>query len=102
MAGLTSYQLQDKIAELLQVNGLVSTPQVTVTLKEQRSQPVTVIGAVKTPMVIQAVRQTTLLQALSQAGGIADDAGNEVIVTRPAPSAPNGVVVDSAADASSH
>ena len=76
VAGLTSFQLQDKIAELLQTNGLVSTPQVTVSLKEQRSQPVTVIGAVRTPMVIQAVRQTTLLQALSQAGGIADDAGN--------------------------
>ena len=35
-------------------------------------------------MVIQALRKTTLLQALSQAGGIADDAGSTVIVTRPA------------------
>jgi polysaccharide export outer membrane protein len=33
--------------------------------------------------VIQATRQTTLLQALSQAGGIAPDAGNVVIVKRP-------------------
>jgi polysaccharide biosynthesis/export protein len=84
VAGLTSFQLQDKIAELLQANGLVSSPQVTVSLKEQRSQPVTVIGAVKAPTVIQAVRQTTLVQALSQAGGISDDAGNLVLVTRPA------------------
>jgi polysaccharide export outer membrane protein len=44
-----------------------------------------VIGAVKTPMVIQALRKTTLLQALSQAGGIADDAGSTVIVTRSIP-----------------
>ena len=36
-------------------------------------------------MVIQALRKTTLLQALSQAGGIADDAGSTVIVTRAAP-----------------
>src|ERR1700704_5544726 len=83
-AGLTTFQLQDKLAELLQTNGLVSTPQVTVSLKEQHSQPITVSGAVKNPMVIQAIRQTTLLQALSQAGGIADDAGSTVIVTRPA------------------
>ena len=84
-AGLTPYQLQDKLAELLQTNGLVSTPEVTVSLKEQHSQPITVIGAVKNASVIQAARKTTLLQALSQAGGIADDAGSTVIVTRSAP-----------------
>jgi polysaccharide export outer membrane protein len=83
-AGLTPYQLQDKLAELLQTNGLVSTPQVTVSVKEQHSQPITVIGAVKNPMVIQAMQKTTLLQALSQSGGIADDSGSTVIVTRPA------------------
>jgi polysaccharide export outer membrane protein len=99
VAGLTSFQLQDKIAELLQANGLVSTPEVTVSLKEQRSQPVTVIGAVKTPMVIQAVRKTTLIQALSQAGGIADDAANYVIVTRPASSSPESGNANSTPDA---
>src|SRR3984893_822758 len=83
VAGLTTFQLQDKLAELLQSNGLVSTPQVSVSLKEQHSQPITVIGSVKTPMVIQALRQTTLLQVLSQAGGIGEDAGGTVIVTRP-------------------
>ena len=83
--GLTTFQLQDKLVELLQTNGLVSTPQVSVSVKEQHSQPITVIGAVKTPMVIQALRKTTLLQALSQAGGIAEEAGSTVIVTRSAP-----------------
>jgi polysaccharide export outer membrane protein len=82
--GLTTYQLQDKLAELLQTNGLVSTPQVSVSLKERNSQPITVIGSVHAPMVIQAIHMTTLLQALSQAGGISDEAGNTVIVTRPA------------------
>lgn len=81
-AGLTPFQLQDKIAELLQVNGLVSNPQVTVSVKEQHSEPITVIGAVKNPMVIQAVRQMTLLEVLSRAGGIEDDAGSHVLVTR--------------------
>jgi polysaccharide export outer membrane protein len=80
--GLTPLQLQDKLAELLQTNGLVSTPQVSITIKEQHSQPITVIGEVKNPQVIQAIRRMTLLEALSQAGGIADDAGNTVIVTR--------------------
>ena len=83
-SGLTTFQLQDKLAELLQTNGLVSTPQVRVSLKEQHSQPITVIGAVRSPMVIQVVRQTRLLQVLSQAGGVSSDAGNVVILTRPA------------------
>jgi polysaccharide export outer membrane protein len=87
--GLTPYQLQDKLAELLQTNGLVSTPEVTVSVKEQHSQPITVIGAVKNPMVVQAQHSTTLLQALSQAGGIAEDAGSTVIVTRAVPEVTN-------------
>jgi len=80
--GLTPFQFQDKLAELLQVNGLVTHPQITVTVKEQHSAPITVIGAVKTPLTLQAVRQMSLLQALSQAGGIADDAGSKVLITR--------------------
>lgn len=81
-AGMTATELQNKIADLLRTNGLVSTPEVMVTLKERQSQPITVIGAVKDPMVVQAVRQMTLLEVLSQAGGMAGDAGNVVIVTR--------------------
>lgn len=81
-AGLTAFQLQDKLAELLQTNGLVSNPQVSVSVKEQHSQPITVIGAVNHPMVFEAVRKTTLLEVLSTAGGIAPDAGNVVLVTR--------------------
>jgi len=84
--GLTAFQLEEKVAELLQVNGLVTHPRVTVYIKEQRSQPITVIGAVQRPMVYQALRRTTLLEVLSEAGGIADDAGSNVIVTRTAPS----------------
>src|SRR5580692_6191518 len=83
--GLTPFQLQDKLAEALQMNGLVSTPQINVSVKEQHSQPITVIGAVRNPMVIQALRRTTLLQALSQAGGISPEAGSTVIVTRSGP-----------------
>jgi polysaccharide biosynthesis/export protein len=90
-AGLTAFQFQDKIAELLQTNGLVSNPQVTVTLKERHGEPITLTGAVRTPMVIQAVGQVTLLGALAQAGGVTTDAGEQIIITRPAhPFDPNG------------
>lgn len=92
-AGLTTFQLEEKITELLQVNGLVSHPQVSVTIKEQRSQPITVIGAVQKPLVFQAMRRVTLLEILSEAGGITNDAGSEAIISRqvkPGPDAPEG------------
>jgi len=81
-AGLTTFQLEQKIAEVLSSNGLVTHPQVSVFMKEQNSQPITVIGAVLKPMVYQEIRPTTLLEILSQAGGISQDAGSQVIVTR--------------------
>jgi len=82
-AGLTSFQLESKLEQLLLANGLVSHPQVSVFVKEQNSQPVTVVGAVAHPMVYQVMRPTTLLEILTAAGGVSDDAGNIVIVTRP-------------------
>ena len=82
VAGLTEIQLQQKIAEVLEVNGLVSHPQVMVSVKEKKSQPITVVGAVGHPMVYQADRPVTLIQVLAEAGGISADAGDTVIVTR--------------------
>jgi polysaccharide export outer membrane protein len=81
--GLTSIQLEQKVTELLQVNGLVSHPQVTVSIKERHSHPITVIGSVRKPTVLQTTREISLLEVLSEAGGISDDAGSIVIVTRP-------------------
>ncbi len=82
VAGLTETQAEEKIAELLEANGLVSHPEVGVSVKEHRSQPITVVGAVTHPMVYQADRDVTLLEVLAEAGGIANDAGDTVIVTR--------------------
>jgi polysaccharide export outer membrane protein len=82
--GLTTAQLEQKVTELLQVNGLVSHPQVTVTAKERHNHPITVVGSVRKPMMYQASRETSLLEVLCEAGGISEDAGNYVTVTRPA------------------
>jgi polysaccharide export outer membrane protein len=85
VAGLTPYELESKLEQLLITNGLVSHPQVSVFVKEQVSQPINVVGAVGHPTVYQVEGPTTLLQVLAAAGGISDDAGSTVIVTRPAP-----------------
>ena len=85
ISGLTELQAELKIAEVLEANGLVSHPQVSVAVKERKSKPITVVGAVGHPMVYQAGRQVTLLDVLAEAGGITGDAGDSVIVTRAEP-----------------
>lgn len=82
VAGLTPFQLEDKMEQLLIENGLVTHPQVSVFVKEETSQPVSIVGAVVKPMVYQVVRPTTLLELLADAGGITDVAGSVVMITR--------------------
>jgi polysaccharide export outer membrane protein len=81
--GLTETQAEQKIAEVLQANGLVSHPEVSVSVKDRKSKPITVVGAVGHQMVYQAERPVTLLEVLAEAGGISADAGDKAIVTRP-------------------
>jgi polysaccharide export outer membrane protein len=83
VAGLTEVQVEQKIAEVLESNGLVYHQQVSVSVKERKSKPITVVGAVAHAMVYQADRPVTILEVLAEAGGIANDAGDTVIVTRP-------------------
>src|SRR5207245_9363213 len=83
VAGLTEMQTEQKIAEVLEANGLVTHADVSVTVKEHKSKPITVVGAVPHPMVYQADRPVTLLEVLAEAGGISSDAGDTVIVARP-------------------
>jgi polysaccharide export outer membrane protein len=85
VTGLTELQAGQKITELLEANGLVSHADVSVTIKERKSKPITVVGAVMHPLVYQADSQVTLLEVLAEAGGLSNDAGGQVIVTRPVP-----------------
>lgn len=83
VAGLTEVQAEQKISEVLEANGLVSHAEVSVSVKERKSKPITVVGAVGHSMVYQADRPVTILEILAEAGGVANDAGDVVIVTRP-------------------
>ena len=82
LSGLTETQAERKIAEVLEANGLVSHPDVSVTVRERKSKPITVVGAVPHPMVYQADRPITLVEVLAEAGGISNDAGDIVVITR--------------------
>ncbi len=71
---------------LLQKNyqeaGILNRPNITITVKELQSKPVTVMGAVRSPGVFQVSGQTRLLRVLTQAGGISEEAGAIVQVIR--------------------
>lgn len=82
VAGLTETQSEQMIADVLQANGLVSHPEVGVMVKEHKSRPITIVGAVQRPMVYEADTNVNLLEALAEAGGITNDAGDTIIVTR--------------------
>jgi polysaccharide biosynthesis/export protein len=81
-AGLTATQLSLEVAEGLKKYYV--KPQVVVSVSEYRSQPVSVIGAVNTPGVHQVQGRKTLIEMLSMAGGVRQDAAPVVIITRQA------------------
>ncbi len=89
VAGLTEVQAEQKISEVLESSGLVSHAEVSLSVKERKSKPITVVGAVPHPMVYQADRLVTLLEVLAEAGGVANDAGDTVIVNRPSQDTPS-------------
>jgi polysaccharide export outer membrane protein len=79
-AGLTVEQLEDEIAGILKT--ILKDPQVTISLVAFRSEPVSVLGSVKTPGVVQLQGRSTLVDVLSAVGGLADDAGYTVKIVR--------------------
>ncbi len=80
--GLTLNQLAAVIANKLKTAGLVSHPHVIVSVKSSQAHAVAIAGAVKNPQIYPIFGPTTLLDVLSQAGGLSPDAGSTAIVTR--------------------
>jgi polysaccharide export outer membrane protein len=72
--------LESDIASAFRSNELVVDPLITVTVTEYVSRQITVAGAVRTPSVIQAYTSMKLLEAITRAGGFAEDAGPEVLI----------------------
>ncbi|MGD0920778.1 MAG: polysaccharide biosynthesis/export family protein [Terriglobia bacterium] len=81
-AGLTPDQLAEVIKKEYRAAGVLSSPQLTVVVKESRAYSIAITGAVKKPQVYPLFGRTTLLDVLSQAEGLADDSGNTAIITR--------------------
>jgi polysaccharide export outer membrane protein len=81
VAGLTSSQLEQELVGRLKE--FVRNPSVTASIKEFRSQPVAVLGAVNAPGSFQIRGGKRLTEVLAQAGGLRSEAGYRLRVTRP-------------------
>jgi polysaccharide export outer membrane protein len=82
--GLMPEELEQAIVAALKAQEILVDPFVTVTVAEYHSLPISVAGAVKTPITFQPIeKQTTLLEALTRAGGLSPEAGSEILVTAP-------------------
>jgi polysaccharide export outer membrane protein len=80
--GLLPAELEAALADALRAEQLLVDPAVTVTIAEYNSRPVSVAGAVRSPVTFQAAGPVTLLEALARAGGLSPEAGPEILVSR--------------------
>jgi polysaccharide biosynthesis/export protein len=83
--GMLPAELEERLAAALEREQILVEPAVTVTIAEYHSRPISVAGAVKSPLTFQALGKTSLLEALTRAQGFSEDAGAEILVTRPGP-----------------
>jgi polysaccharide export outer membrane protein len=77
----TEQELADAIAAAYKAN-FVKNPQVQVTVAEQKSQSIGVMGAVERPGNFFLSRKVHLLELLALAGGPNKEAGTRIIVAR--------------------
>jgi len=79
-AGLTAQDLEGALERRLHT--YMKDPHVSVFVNTIESHPVSVVGAVKKPGVFQIRGPKTVLEMLSLAEGLGEDAGDEVLVMR--------------------
>ncbi len=100
LAGLEPEAAEANIVSACVQRDLYLNPHVTVTMKKQRVNRVTVVGAVKESGVYELPRgQSDLLAAITAAGGLAEDAGTMVEIRTPdrgAEASPPAAVASSA------
>jgi polysaccharide export outer membrane protein len=82
VAGKTLRAIQEDLIKRLAAGYLVN-PQVAVQVEQFRSQSIFIVGEVRQPGKHTISGNMTLLEALSQAGGMTASAGTEVVVRRP-------------------
>jgi Periplasmic protein involved in polysaccharide export len=79
-SGLTLRQFEVELNKRLSI--YIRHPQVVATITEFRSQPVSVVGAVRSPGTHQLEGRKNLMEMIALAGGFREDTGNVIEITR--------------------
>jgi polysaccharide export outer membrane protein len=79
-SGRTAEDVEKEITAKLKT--YIRNPEASVSVVEQKSQPVSVFGSVNTPGVFQLQGRKTLVEILALAGGTRPEAGYSVKITR--------------------
>lgn len=80
--GLTTNEIEKKLALLYKEGDYLTNPQLMVSVKEFRHQRVAVTGAVNKPDTYALIGPRSLLEVLGMAGGLSDRAGEVAHVIR--------------------
>jgi polysaccharide biosynthesis/export protein len=80
--GMMPAELETRLAEAFEAAQILVDPAVTISIAEYHSHPISVVGAVRMPLTFQAVGRTSLVEAITRAQGLAEDAGAEIVITR--------------------
>jgi len=81
IGGMTELQAADAIKKTLE-SKLLQRASVSVQVREFRARPISVIGAVRQPGNLEFSGRWTLLEALTAAGGVAENHGRVVYILR--------------------
>lgn len=79
--GLTEDELTRRLQEILE-SQLLQRASVSVEILEYKSRPISVIGAVRSAGSLEYSGRLTLLEAITQAGGLSSSHGDSVVVLR--------------------
>jgi polysaccharide export outer membrane protein len=80
VAGMTPFEITQLLKSRLMA-GYINNPSITVSVHTYKSQPVQVLGAVSKPGIYFLRGPTSVMQILSEAGGVSPEGVNEVRIT---------------------
>jgi polysaccharide export outer membrane protein len=91
-AGSTTFELARLMSDELKKEEILRDPSVTVLILREVTQNVSILGAVMRPGVYPIEKPSTLVDVISQAGGLAPNAGNTLTLSHRADSGSSSTI----------
>ena len=78
---MAALEIEARLKRLYEID-LLRDPQINVSVREFRSQPVSILGAVERPGVYQLQGRRRLVEVLAMAGGLTAEVGDVITISR--------------------